>query len=677
VILLAGLYSGFKNLTNKNKRLYLRIMGAGDTIDQAAVNTLRVLGCEAIAAAKSGHSGIVLGAAPIIYAVYKSMNFDPSNGAWFNRDRFVMSAGHGSALLYATLKCFGFQSIDLATFRQSGSILTGHPELNEKIGVDCSTGPLGQGIAMAVGIAAAEKRLAAEFNGKAEKTAKKTKDIVDHHTFCLVGDGCLMEGVSYEACNLAGLWRLNKLIVVYDCNGVTLDGTRGTADVEDTVARFKSMRWNVAVVKNGNDENEIFLRIKRARTSKDAPTLIIVNTEIGYAAKNAGTHKAHGQVLTLEETMNLRRKWDLTHEVFGMDEDIRGHFERLCKKKTGLAKKWKRRLYQYKKIFPKKCAELLEFIEKPEKQYKCKAEGKAMATRDAGCIMLNQIAKQNVRLWGGSADLSSTTKAFIADGGIFAFNRLKASDIAFGVREFAMAAVTNGLALHGFTPYCSTFLAFSDYCKAAVRMTALMDLPVTYIFSHDGLGNAPDGPTHQATEHIAALRLIPNISVFRPADDLETAAVYEYIFEKQKPACVILGRGTVPSPSGAHTFSKKDGLVYAEPDCNILSSGTEVHVCVAAQKILTRAGVPVNVISVPCLEMFDAANLNKNMPVVAVEMGCGMPWWAFIGKNGLRGSVISFDTFGESGKDADIMRKLGFTPEQIAENVLRFIKDLT
>ena len=627
------------------------------SVEQSAVNTLRVLSVEAIAAAKSGHSGIALGAAPAMYSIYKHMRFDPTDGTWFNRDRFVMSAGHGSALLYATLHAFGFNNIDLSTFRQLDSPLSGHPELDEAIGVDCSTGPLGQGVAMAVGIAAAEKRLAATYN-------KKEHNIIDHFTFCLCGDGCLQEGISYEACNLAGLWRLNKLILVYDSNKITLDGERSMTDVEDVAARFQAMRWNVLTVKQGWDERAIGSRIRKAMTSVDAPTLIIVETEIGHGAKNSGTHKAHGQVLNFEEVAALRGKWLLPFENFSMSQDVQDHFAALSNKKRLNARKWHKTFKKYQEEFPKQHKQLLEFIEKPYLDLTCEAEGKSMATRDAGGIMLTQVAKQTARLWGGSADVATTTKAQIDGATTFSFKKPKGDDIAFGIREFAMAAITNGIALHGYMPFCSTFLAFSDYCRPAMRLGAMMDLPVTYIFTHDGLGNAPDGPTHQATEHIAALRLVPNLMVFRPANDLEVAAVFEFSLEQQHPAVIILSRNTI------HNFELE---TFDDPHAVILASGAEVSLCAEVQAMLASRDIEVNVISVPCLEMFDSSVLNKEIPILAVEMGSGMPWWALIGKHGLRGDVVSFDTFGWSGTDAAIRERLGFTATQIAERVVKTI----
>ena len=628
------------------------------TLEQASVNTLRVLACEAISNANSGHSGIALGAAPLMYAIYKNMRFDPKNGAWFNRDRFVMSAGHGSALLYSTLKCFGFDQIDLAQFRKLGSPLSGHPELDEAIGVDCSTGPLGQGIAMAVGLALAEKKLAGIYNAPAF-------DIINHHTFCLVGDGCLMEGVSYEACNLAGLWGLNKLIVVYDCNGITLDGTKENADCEDVVKRFKAMQWNVVVVPEGNDEYVLTRRIGQIMTKNDrgrnhAPTIIIAKTTIGHGARTAGTNKAHGQVIPGEDIKKMRKAWDLVTGKFEIDADVAEHFAGIIRKKRNSWRKWQKKLTEYSELFPQGYADLAQFIERTNVEFKCDAPGKTMTGRDAGHLMLNQIAKQTPRLIGGSADVSSTCKTFTTDENGVPDNR----NIAYGIREFAMGCISNGLALHGFIPYCSTFLAFSDYARPAIRMSALMNLPVVYIFTHDGLGNAPDGPTHQAGEHIAALRLIPNMDVFRPADDYECAAIYEYIFEHEHPTCLILSRGNLQSPCGAR---QKD---YDDPKAVLIASGAEVATCAKVQTILGACGFFVNVRSLPCIKQFELEDFDPNTLLVAVEMGSGMPWWELFGRNRLRGMVVSFDEFGRSGSDEDVTKAIGFTPELIADKIL-------
>jgi len=637
------------------------------TLEQAAVNTLRVISCEAISKAQSGHSGIALSAAPLLYAIYKNMNYDRRNGSWFNRDRFVMSAGHGSAILYTTLKCFGFEDIDLKTFRQFGSSLTGHPELNEKIGVDCSTGPLGQGIGMAVGMAIAEKKLAATYN-------KQDYDLINHYTYCLCGDGCLMEGVSYEAVALAGHLGLNKLILVYDCNRVTLDGGLENASSEDVKKRFQASGWRVLEVADGNDELAIGTAIKRAKNSKDMPTIVICYTEIGHGAKNAGSNKAHGQVLSAEDLAQLRADMELVSTPFKMDADVATHFEKIVKTKNKWGR-WRGLFRKYGMDYPLLHSQLSEFIDKPHNHYKCSAPGKQMSGRDAGSAMLNQIAAQSPRLFGGGADVVTTTKAFVhtSDGGIeyFTFDNPLGSNIAYGIREFAMGAVSNGLALHGFTPYCSTFLAFSDYAKPAIRLSALMNLPVTYVFTHDGIGNAPDGSTHQCSEHIAALRVIPNLHVYRPCDDFEVAAVYEYVFEKQSPAAIVLSRGDLVSPA----INPQHNI--QAPRATILSSGSEVAICTRAQKILGAIGIFVNVISVPCLESFNISahpELNPKTPVVAVEMGSSMPWYAFMGRHNLRGAVVGFNTFGATGANDLLAANLGFTPEHIADVVQEILK---
>ena len=632
-----------------------------------AVNTLRAFGVDMISNANSGHSGIALGAAPILYSAYASMKIDPNNAKWFNRDRFVLSAGHGSALLYSTLFFMGYDisSADLKDFRKLGSHLSGHPELNTKIGVDCSTGPLGQGVAMAVGIALAESRLAKMFN-------KGGLDIIDHHTFVVAGDGCLMEGVSYEACNLAGLWKLNKLIMLYDCNNVTLDGTKQSADAEDVRKRFEACGWRVLEVGEDNGVDGITSAIAQAKASEDAPTIIIVSTTIGFGDKREGTHKAHGAVLSVLETIELRERFGLVGRPFEVDNDVKKHFATLIFNNINNKKEWDKLASKYRKNYPNDYRELEKFWLGSGIGLSVTAENKTMSLRDAGGVMLNQVAKQSLRVYGGSADLSSTTKAFV-EGAYF----------PCGVREFAMASICNGLALHGFTPYCSTFLAFSDYCRPAIRMSAMMDLPVTYVFSHDGLGNAPDGPTHQGNEHVSSLRMIPNMTVLRPCDDVETAAAYKWIFENGKPVCIALGRGSVPSFSGATVEDIEKGG-YVVSDCEgrcsavLLSTGAEVVLCLEVQELLRKNGLGVRVVSMPSMELFDrqdaeyrAEVLGGDLPKVAVEMGCGGLWYKYVGADGL---IISFDEFGESGSDKAVAEKIGFSAESIMKKIWAMLK---
>ncbi|MCL2569671.1 MAG: transketolase [Firmicutes bacterium] len=645
-----------------------------EKIINKTVDTLRVLSAETISHSNSGHSGIALGAAPIMYATYASMRVDPANPSWFNRDRFVMSAGHGSALLYSTLNMFGFpiQKDDLKTFRKLGSKLHGHPELFPELGIDASTGPLGQGIAMAVGIALAEKKLSATYN-------RDKLSMVDHYTYCLVGDGCLMEGVSYEACNLAGLWQLNKLIVLYDANEITLDGTRASADGEDIVKRFMACGWNVLAVDKADTATPILDALKKAKRSKTKPTLIVCRTTIGYGSSTAGTAKAHGQVLTTDEIMGLRKSWGLKGELFAIDKDVEEHMSTIIKGKTGVSKKWK--IKKYKREFPTEYANLVQFYEVKKKpaQYNLNANKKPMALRDAGHEMLQQMHAQNPRLVGANADISSTTKAFIKGGGIWAVDNQTATDIACGVREHAMAAIANGLALHGYMLYCSTFLAFSDYLKPALRLSSLMNLPVHYIFSHDGIGNPPDGPTHQANEHITALRIVPNMHVFRPCNDVETAQTFKWIYESGKPSTTIVSRsgGTYPTYSDNADVTKGGYLVKSvdNPQATILATGLEVELAMDVGEMLAKESIHVNVASMPCLELFNVQSgaYKKSVlgkaPRVAIEMGNGIIWHKYVGD---KGSIISFDEFGKSAGEKELREHLGFT----TENVVKVIKEM-
>lgn len=656
-------------------------MNKEQDIVRKTVDTLRVLSTEVISNANSGHGGIALGAAPLMYAAYASMKVDPTKPKWFNRDRFVMSAGHGSALLYTMLHMFGFDVTmeDLKQFRKLGSRTPGHPEINVTPGVDCSTGPLGQGVAMAVGLAFAEKKLAKMFN------KKEGEEVIDHYTFCLVGDGCLMEGISYEACNLAGLHNLNKLILLYDKNDITLDGTRQTADGECVKTRFEACGWNVIEIADANSAEPIMDAIAQAKASTGKPTIIICNTVIGLGHKTAGTSKAHGVVLSADEAVELRKRFGLDGAPLSMDKAVFKHLETLAFKKGGAHKTWQAIVDKYKMQYQEEFKNLNKFMNPGKAMFEVKAQGKATNYRDAGHMYLNQIAKQSPRLVGVNADVASSTKVFIAGG----------EDIACGVREFAMAAICNGLALHGFTPFCGTFLSFSDYCRSAIRSTALMNLPVTYIFTHDALGHCPDGPTHQGNEHISSLRLMPNMKVFRPCDDYEVAGVYKYVFENGHPSCIILGRGDAPLVNGISSadayFGSKDPAgegvprgAYAvknteNPRAVILSTGAEVALCVEAAALLAKSGLHVNVISIPSFELFDAQTkeyreniLGGDLPKIAVELGVTDLWHKYVGRNG---KVIGFNEFGHSAPNSALMQKLGFTVESIARAVLDTVKN--
>ena len=673
-------------------------------IHQRAIDTMRVLGLEQINHANSGHGGMVLGAAPLIYATYMNMNFDPSFGNWFNRDRFVLSAGHGSALLYSANYLFGFpiKKEELKSFRrlwlmnEDGrepilkkgekikSRLHGHPELDPEIGIEATTGPLGQGFAMAVGLAVAEKKLNATYEG-----------VVDHYTYCLVGDGCLMEGVSYEAANLAGLWKLNKLIVLYDSNDITLDGTRASADGEDVVARFSAANWNVIEVADGMSYEALDMAIKRAKAQGEKPSIIIAKTRIGHSAPSEGTAKAHGLVPGTDLIKDLRKKWGIEGEAFSVPDDVQKHFALLRKKRVGKGKKWLDGVMDNEVLSREKLKDLYKFVMPgmdvlTSTPFKVTAQGKPMALRDAGHLALQQIYQQSPRIMGANADISSTTKAYIEQksevksgqriaGSWFSHDNPTGTDLACGVREFGMAAICNGLALHGFMPYCSTFLAFSDYMRPAIRLAALMNLPVHFIFTHDGLGHAQDGPTHQGPEHLTSLRLIPNLDVFRPCDDIETANVYEFIYNHECTAVTVLSRGGEGINLGEGVMIERiqhgefglRGYVLRnklKPRAVILATGTEVKLAQLAQDILEKEGIGIAVMSIPNLEIFrfeeDVVPQELiSLPKFFVEMGSS----SFDSMDIM--GALSWNTFGHSGTEAEVREELEFVPGKIAEMI--------
>jgi transketolase len=433
------------------------------------------------------------------------------------------------------------------------------------------------------------------------------------------------------------------------------------------------------VVEKGNETEPIIKAIEYAKLSKEKPTIIVVKTKIGFGAATEGSHRAHGVVLSPDETMSLREKWGLVQEFFAIDDDVKKHFEALSKEKKGHSAKWQVKLDKMKLKEHDLYEKLRLFTEQKKVKYKIEAEGKPMALRDAGHMALQQVHAHSARLWGGNADISSTTKAFIKGGGIFSHEKALATDIAFGVREHAMAAAINGLALHGFDAYCSTFLAFSDYCRPSIRLSALMGLPVHYIFSHDGIGNPPDGPTHQATEHIAALRLVPNLLVFRPCNDVETAVVYKYVYEKRITACTILSRGggRVPCQSPNSHQADKGGYIFADaeaPRAILIATGVEVELALEAKDALEKEGIGVRVVSMPCPQLFDQQSVEHKMavlgnqtPIIALEMGSGDAWYKYAA------GVISFSGFGHSGGEPELRRELGFTPDAVVEKVKRFI----
>lgn len=652
----------------------------GTEINQSKiVDQIRCLGIDMIDAAKSGHPGIVLGAAPIIYTLYAHyLKFNPNNPDYFNRDRFVMSAGHGSALLYATLHMAGYDLSldDLKAFRQIDSKTPGHPEYGVTPGVDMSTGPLGQGIATAVGMAMAEANLHARYK------------IVDHYTYCLCGDGDLMEGVSYEAISLAGTHKLNKLIVLYDSNDICLDGKVAQTYLEDTSLRFIAMGWNVITVTDGESIEQISKAVEEAHACTDKPTLIEIKTIIGKHSALQGTSAAHGAPLTKEDITDIKEKLKVRDIPFAVSQNVIDDFRYLIntrceneevafnEKIETLTEKEKQELSYF--MNKDKSIILKELIYEPP------TDKNEEAVRITSSKLLNAIVPNFPYIIGGSADLFGANKTYIKDGGVFSPEDYLGKNIYFGVREHAMGAILNGLALHGFRPYGSTFLSFSDYLKPAIRMACMMNLPVTYIFTHDSISVGEDGPTHQPVEQLLSLRTMPNLDVFRPADTNEVIGTYKAVLEKTTgPAAICLSRNTLPilETAKANEVERGGYVIYdsiKKPQGIIISSGEEVSISIEVAKRLRTKGLDVRVVSMPNLGRFlkqDDEYIESVIPVevrkIVVEAASSYSWHGLIFNSKY---LITLDEFGASGKKDDVHKKYGFdveSLEQKIENLLR------
>ena len=652
----------------------------GTEINQSKiVDQIRCLGIDMIDAARSGHPGIVLGAAPIIYTLYAHyLKFNPNNPTYFNRDRFVMSAGHGSALLYATLHMAGFDLSldDLKSFRQIDSKTPGHPEYGVTPGVDMTTGPLGQGLATAVGMAMAEANLRTRYK------------IVDHYTYCLCGDGDLMEGVSYEAISLAGTHKLNKLIVLYDSNDICLDGKVAQSYLEDTSLRFIAMGWNVITVTDGESVEQISKAIEEAHACTDKPTLIEIKTIIGKHSALQGTSAVHGAPLTKEDITDIKEKLKVRDIPFAVSQNVIDDFRYLintrCEneetsfndKFESLSEKEKQELSYF--MNENKSILLKELIYEPP------TDKNEEAVRITSSKLLNAIVPNFPYIIGGSADLFGANKTYIKDGGIFSPEDYLGKNIYFGVREHAMGAILNGLALHGFRPYGSTFLSFSDYLKPAIRMACMMNLPVTYIFTHDSISVGEDGPTHQPVEQLLSLRTMPNLDVFRPADTNEVIGTYKAVLEKTTgPAAICLSRNTLPilETAKANEVERGGYVIYdsiKKPQGIIISSGEEVSISIEVAKRLRTKGLDVRVVSMPNLGRFlkqDDEYIESVIPVevrkIVVEAASSYSWHGLIFNSKY---LITLDKFGASGKKDDVHKKYGFdveSLEQKIENLLR------
>ena len=649
-------------------------------LDQLSINALRFLAVDAVEKANSGHPGAPLGDSPIAYLLFhKYMRHNPKHSKWANRDRFVLSNGHASALLYGVLHLTGYNVTigDLEQFRQYGSKTPGHPEYGHTDGVEATTGPLGQGFAMGVGMAIAEKHLAAVYN-------RPGFDIVDHYTYGLCGDGDLMEGVSHEAASLAGTLGLGKLIYLYDDNLVSLDGPTELSFTEDRLKRFEAYHWPVQIVQDGNDLEGISKAIEAAQAVKDKPSLIAVRTVIGYGSPKAGTNKAHGEALGAEAVKQTKRNLGWPEDkTFYVPEDAAKNWLQAVDKGGKEESDWNALLAGYRKAFPELAAEfervqagrLKDGWEQSLPQFPI--GGKPMATRNAGNAVMNAFAKVVPELLGGAADLSTSTKTVIKDSANFHVDPT-GENIYFGVREFGMCAAVNGMAVHGgIIPYGSTFFCFSDYAKPAIRLAALMQSHSTFVFTHDSIGLGEDGPTHQPVEHLTMLRAVPHLTDFRPADANETSAVWGLVLERKGPSFMALSRQDLPllDPVRQRVFEGvRRGAYIVEqgsesPDVLIVGTGAELWPAIHAAEELKKDGIVARVVSMPSFRIFEeqseaykASIFPDHLPKLAIEAGATLCWWKYVGRDG---DVIGLDRFGASSPGAIALEKLGFGTDNV------------
>lgn len=651
-------------------------------------NAIRILSVDAVEQAQSGHPGMPLGMADIATVLWKKfLKHNPQNPHWFNRDRFVLSNGHGSMLLYSLLHLTGYNLSldDLKHFRQLNSKTPGHPEFGHTPGVETTTGPLGQGLANAVGMALAERVLATHFN-------QDNFNLVDHHTYTFVGDGCLMEGISHEACSLAGTLGLGKLIVFYDNNGISIDGKIDSWFTDDTATRFKAYHWQVIEAINGHDMDEIEQAILKAQANTTQPTLIICNTVIGLGSSVAGSEKAHGSALGTKDVANVREFFNWKHEPFVIPDSIYQQWNNV-EQGQKVEQQWLMLLNQYQQHYPQKHDEFLRRIngDLPDDWQnqshaffeQCRNNEKAIATRKASQQCIEYFARLLPEMLGGSADLTGSNNTDWSGSKAIVAHDYSGNYLYYGVREFAMAAIMNGIAVHGgFIPYGGTFLVFADYARNAVRLSALMKQRVTYIFTHDSIGLGEDGPTHQPIEHASMLRMTPGMSVWRPADLMETAVAWQFALEHHNgPTSLLLSRQNLPAlPHGetAAELIKKGGYIIKDcegtPDALLIATGSEVQLAIAAAEQVQTQGLKVRVVSMPCAERFleqDQIYKNQVLPPnirirIAIEAASSAYWYQFVG---LEGTVIGLDRFGVSAPAAQAYQFLEITVERIVKTL--------
>lgn len=657
-------------------------------ISNLSIATIRSLGIDTINKANSGHPGMVLGSAPALYTLFnKELNIYNKEAEWINRDRFVLASGHASALLYSMLHLAGFDVTidDLKNFRQLNSHTPGHPEIEMTHGVDASSGPLGQGIPMAAGMAMAEKFLASQYN-------KENFDIIDHYTYVLCGDGDMQEGVTYEAASLAGHLSLGKLIVLYDANKVTLDGPLSMSFSENVKKRYEACNWQVLEVKDGNDINEIHKAIKKGKKEQFKPTLIIVNTVIGFGSANQGTNKVHGAPLGKEDGKNAKLSYGFDHDEFYVPEEVYEDFKKkTIKRGKSKFNKWNKLFNEYKEQYPTEAKQLEDAIAGKyslniDELLKNYPVGHNDATRNTSLEVIQEVAKQNPTFLSGTADLASSTKTKIKDEDDFSVENYNGRNLVFGIREFAMVAIMNGMTLHkGVKVSSGGFLVFSDYFKAAVRMACLMKLPIILPLSHDSIAVGEDGPTHQPIEQFAMLRSIPNMHVIRPGDAVEMAAAWKLAIEStENPTALILTRQNVETmenssvegvSKGAYVIGKEENHL----DAIIIASGSEVNLAMKAKKVLLEKGIDVRVVSMPCQEIFDqqdeqykeAVLPNAMRKRLSVEMASSFGWHKYVGLDGI---TMSIDEFGKSAPAQDVIQSYGFTVDGVVENIEKLLK---
>ena len=659
-----------------------------DNIEKMSVNAIRVLAADAVQKANSGHPGLPLGSAAMAYELWANhMNHNPADPKWFNRDRFILSGGHGSTLLYSLLHLFGYglTKEDLAQFRQWGSLTPGHPEYGHTVGVEATTGPLGAGMGMAVGMAVAEAHLAAVFN-------KENFHVVDHYTYVLGGDGCMMEGISSEAFSLAGTLGLSKLIVLYDSNKISIEGGTDIAFTEDVRKRFEAFGFQTLVVEDGNNIEEIGKAIEEAKADKTRPTMITVKTKIGFGCPaKEGKASAHGEPLGVDNVAALKENlgWP-SQEPFYVPDEVYANYKEKAEKGVAAEEAWNKLFADYCKAYPEMKKLWDEYFDEDAAEKVLTDENfwsyedKPQATRNLSGVQINKLKNMLPNLMGGSADLAPSTKTYMSDMGDFSKDNYAGRNMHFGVRELAMTAIGNGMMLHGgLKAFVSTFFVFSDYVKPMARLSAIMGVPLTFVLTHDSIGVGEDGPTHEPIEQLAMFRSLPNFTVYRPCDATETAAAWAYaVTSKKTPTALVLTRQNLPQINGSSKDALKGAYVIADseksvPDAILIASGSEVSLAVDAKAELMKDGIDVRVVSMPSMDVFDQQSDEYKESVlpksvrkrVAIEALSDFGWGKYVG---LDGAYVTMHSFGASAPAATLFKEFGFT----VDNVVKTVKGL-